>query len=152
MRRRDFFPPFRAAEDRIFMENVKKSGAKTAYTEKAIARWEIPGSIAGIFKRFQEFSYHDILAGRAKDWHYSVCRTYGLSILFLAFGFLVSPFFIWAAAVLWLVRIFNLYYRHRSDLKPKFMLDPRYVLTICFIMLLTDLALFCGSARYIWKR
>lgn len=146
------FPPFRAAEDKIFMENVKKSGAKIAYTDKAIVRWEIPGTIGGIFKRFREFSYHDILAGRAKDWHYSILRTYGLSVLFLALGSLVNPVFFWGAALLWLTRIFNLYYRRRVDLKAKFMFDPRYVLTICFIVLLTDLALFCGSARYLWKR
>ena len=147
-----FFPPFRAAEDRIFMENVKKSGAKTAYTDKAIARWEIPGTIEGIFRRFCEFSYHDILAGRAKDWHYSVLRTYSIMAAFLLLGIFVMPIFYWGIPLLWFARLVNIYNKRKSELKPAFMFDPRYVFTICLIVFVTDFALFCGSIRHLRKR
>lgn len=147
-----FFPPFRAAEDRIFMDNAKKSGARIAYTDKAVVRWEVPGTIKGIFRRFYEFSYHDILAGRARDWHHSVLKTYGLLALFLAAGIMVSPVFLWGIVILWLLRLVNIYRKHRADVEPEFVFEPKYVFTIFFIVLVTDFALFCGLARYAWKR
>lgn len=146
------FPPFRAAEDRIFMENVKKSGANIAHTDRAVVRWEVPGTIEGIFRRFREFSYHDIVAGRARDWHYSVFKTYGLLCVFLLLGIFVDPIFLWGIAFLWVLRLMNIYNKRRTELKPKFLFDPRYIFTIFFIVLVTDIALFSGSAKYIGKR
>lgn len=142
------FPPYRAAEDRIFMESVKNTGATITYTDKAVARWQIPGSIAGIFKRFREFSIHDIMAGRARDWHHSVSRTYAVMLLLLLLGVFASRVFLAAMFALAAFRVFRILYNRRKDFKPKYALDPRYLFTIIAIILVTDIAMFYGWAEY----
>jgi glycosyltransferase involved in cell wall biosynthesis len=145
------FPPFRAAEDRIFMDNVKRIGAKIAYTDKAVVRWQIPGSLGAIFGRFCEFSMHDIAAGRAKDWHYSVSRTYAV-IIFLSFlGIFINRIFFVAIPALLALRVFRMLYKRREDFRLKYALDPRYLVTIIAIIFLTDIAMFCGSLRYLLR-
>jgi len=146
------FPSFRAAEDKIFMDKVKNAGAKISYTDKAIAYWEIPGSINGIFRRFTEFSAHDIFAGKAGDWHYSVFRTYGIFLLLFLLGVFVNRFFFWGIFILWLMRIARIFFKKRKDFEIKFLADLRYLFVIAFIVLVTDIALFCGSMKYLWMR
>lgn len=146
------FPPWRAAEDRIFMENVKRLGVKTAYTNSAFTYWQIPGSIKDIFKRFYEFSMHDILAGRAGDWHYSVARTYGILLSILLLGIFVNKFFLLGIPAVLAVRVARMFIRRKEDFKVRYVLDPRYFFTILGIILLTDLALFCGSVKWLLRR
>ncbi|NQT23523.1 MAG: glycosyltransferase [Candidatus Omnitrophica bacterium] len=143
------FPSFRAAEDKIFMDKVEKSGAKISYTDKAIVYWQIPGSLKGIFKRFSEFSAHDILAGRARDWHHSVFRTYAALIFFFSMGILLNPLFLWGILAVWVLRLGHMFIKKTKDFKVKFLLDPRYFFGIAFVVLATDMALFCGSLKYL---
>ncbi len=75
------FPDFRAAEDKIFMKRIERNGYKIGYAPGATVYWEIPSDFRSTFKRFNEFSYHDIIAGRAKDWHYPVIRILLVSVL-----------------------------------------------------------------------
>lgn len=145
------FPPFRAAEDKIFMENVKKMGAKAAYTNKAVIYWQIPGSYKSIFRRFCEFSMHDLLAGRARDWHYSVMRTYGILSVLLFLGIFINKLFLPGIPALAAFRVARMFYKRKSDFKIRYALDPRYLFSILFIVLLTDLALFCGSVKYLLR-
>lgn len=150
--RAGLFPPYRAAEDKIFMESVKRIGARIAYADKAVVRWQIPGSFRGIFNRFSEFSMHDILAGRARDWHYSVARTYVIILLLLFLGIFVNKVFLAVLLAVLAVRIFRIMYARKEDFKPAYALDPRYLLTIISIIFLTDAAMFCGWARYLLRR
>jgi len=142
------FPPFRAAEDKVFMDGVKKSGARIFHTDKAVVYWQIPESIKAIFKRFREYSAHDIAAGRARDWHYSVFRTYAAVLLLSLLGIFITPLFLWGIALLWTARIGRMFFKKREDFKLKFLLDPRYLFGIMFIVLVTDIALFYGSLKY----
>lgn len=146
------FPPFRAAEDKIFMDNVRGLGAKIAYTDKAVARWQIPPSLRAIFRRFCGYSMHDIAAGRARDWHYSVIRTYCLIILLLFLGIFINGIFLAAIPALLAIRIFRILYKRREDFRWKYALDPRYLVTIIAIIFLTDIAMFCGLAAYLSRR
>ena len=146
------FLPFRAAEDKIFMESVKRSGAKIAYNDKAIVHWDIPGSIAGIFKRFSAFSFHDLVAGRAKDWHYSIFRLYILLIVCVLLGVIVNPIFYWMVPAAWIIRMCNIYRNRKKDIRYKYIFDPRYLFTIMFIVLVTDAALFTGVIKYLCRK
>lgn len=142
------FPNFRAAEDKIFMENVKKIGVRIAYAEKAVAYWDIPGSITGIFRRFFTFSVHDLVAGRAKDWHDSVFRTYILiEILFIA-GLIVNPMYMIGIPLIWFVRMANIYRKKFRDLRLRHVFNPFYFLMINFIVFITDMAMFFGGVLY----
>ena len=144
------FPPFRAAEDKIFMENVERLGVNIAYTDKAIAYWEIAGSVREIYDRFCAYSAHDLLAGRAKDWHYSVFRTYGIILLFLLLGAFINSIFFFGVLALWIARLANVFFRKKEDFKWKFLLDIRYLSGIIWVLFVTDIALFCGTRKYIF--
>lgn len=144
-----YFPPFRAAEDKIFMDKVKQSGAGIAYADKAVVYWEIPKSVKGIFARFSEFSAHDILAGRAKDWHHSVFRIYGIFLVSFILGILANPAFFVALPAAWILRIARIFVKKKEDFTLKFLINPRYLFTIIFIVFLTDMALFCGTLKYV---
>jgi len=146
------FPSFRAAEDKVFMDKVRASGARIFYTDKAVAYWQIAGSLKAIFKRFSMYSAHDILAGRARDWHYSIFRTYAMFFVFLLLGISINPVFFWGILLLWIVRLGHIFYKRRDDLKLKFLLNPRYVFGIMLIVLVTDIALFWGSLKYLRVR
>ena len=95
---------------------------------------------------------HDIVAGRAGDWHYSVARTYAIILLLLFLGIFVSRIFLAAALALLAIRVFRILFKRREDFRLKYALDPRYLITIIAIIFLTDIAMFCGSARYIVRR
>jgi len=144
-----YFPPFRAAEDKIFMENAAKLSLKTVYAPDAVVKWEIPSSIAGIYRRFTLFSFHDIIAGRMKDWHFSVMRTYALMFALYALGNFVDPFFFLGIALVWLVRIAKAFVSRKYDFKLKYLVNPAYFLTIILIVFVTDIAMFSGCIKYI---
>jgi glycosyltransferase involved in cell wall biosynthesis len=144
-----WFPPYRAAEDRIFMEKVRELGIKTRYTDRAMVFWDIPGSIEGIFRRFSAFSFHDIIAGRAKDWHYSVFRTYAAMVCFFSPGVIFNHKFLWGVAAVWVLRVLNVLFKKRHDMKLKYLLDIKYFLGINFILVVTDMALFAGALKYL---
>ncbi|MFH1790777.1 MAG: glycosyltransferase [Candidatus Omnitrophota bacterium] len=145
------FPGFRAAEDRIFMENVRGSGARIAYTDRAVVYWEIPGTAGGVFRRSREFSMHDIIAGRAKDWHVSVLSVYAATLILAAGGVCVSSGFFRLALLLWAVRLARIFYRKRADLTPAMLLNPVYAAGIIFLILVTDMGLICGTFNYIFR-
>lgn len=72
------FPPYRAAEDLIFIERLKAADAELAYTPKAQVRWQIAGSPVATFRRFATYSHHNLIAGWGRYWHAGVARLYGL--------------------------------------------------------------------------
>ena len=70
------FPPFRAAEDLIFIQRLIESGARTAFAPKASVRWQIAGSVPTTFRRFASYSYHNLIAGWGRHWHAGTSRLY----------------------------------------------------------------------------
>jgi glycosyltransferase involved in cell wall biosynthesis len=75
------FPPYRAAEDLIFIERLRAAGALVAYAPKAQVRWEIAGNLVTTFDRFATYSQHNLVAGWGRFWHVGVARLYGLLAL-----------------------------------------------------------------------
>lgn len=69
------FPPYRAAEDLAFFEKVRERLVAREAPE-AVARWEIARTLAGTFRRFSAYSYHNLAAGRGSHWHLGVGRLY----------------------------------------------------------------------------
>jgi len=146
------FPPYRAAEDKLFMDKVRETGARIAYTAGAVVYWQISGTVRGIFKRFCEFSAHDIMAGRARDWHHSVFRSYAIMLFFLAAGLIFNKALMLAAPAVFAARVILLYVRKRRDVRLKYAANPLHWAVTAFILLVTDAALFCGSVKYIWMK
>src|SRR5690348_5530131 len=63
------FPDLRAAEDLIFMEQCQQVG-RIAWAPQALVRWQLQPTLGATFKRFALYSYHNVLAGRQRYWHY----------------------------------------------------------------------------------
>ena len=144
------FPDFRAAEDRIFMSKIKRNIYKIDYAPEATVFWEIPSNFRSTFKRFNAFSFHDIIAGRAKDWHYPVFRMYGIGLFLLLLGILHNLLWILSIPLLTLARASKLIIERseKSDLKRN--LNPFRILIVAALIIVIDLAMFTGTLRWLW--
>lgn len=80
------FPPYRASEDLIFLETIQKREWSIGYAPAAVAHWEIAAGWRSTYRRFKLYSYHNLIAHRAKYWHHGVARFYLVAAPFLILG------------------------------------------------------------------
>lgn len=145
------FPPFRAAEDLIFMERIAEKRFRVAYAPGAIAYWQIPGDWAGTFRRFAEYSRHNLIAGRARHWHYGVARMYGAAALFLTLGIVHSPVWVLLPVLGPLARTIKTAYQKRDAFNIRDPWSPRRLLYLLAILLLMDAATAWGFCVWVWR-
>jgi glycosyltransferase involved in cell wall biosynthesis len=142
------FPDFRAAEDRIFMENVEKEGFRMGTSNDAKVLWDIPANFKATFKRFSLFSMHDIKAGRFMDWHRGVIFMYLWGVVLVFLGITVSP-------LCYLILLLSILRRSSNLIREKLegthltwgMYINRLAL-VTIIMIWIDIAMFWGMGRY----
>lgn len=146
------FPDLRAAEDRIFMENVKKAGARMAFAPDANVHWQIPGDFRSAFTRFSNLSFHDLKAGRARDWHLPVLKIYTAGVIVAALGFLSS--FVWFVALpgLALLRTLAIIGERAEETPAYKRFRLKRILYVSLLVFWIDLAMFYGAALYFVKR
>lgn len=142
------FPDFRAAEDRIFMEKVKKGRFKTAYAPEALVWWDIPCGFSTVFKRFSLYSMHDIKAGRWRDWHRPVLAIYAMGLIIILLGVFNSALWLILLPAGVIARSLGLIFEKRkgASIADKFSL--RQAVLVTAIMMWIDIAMFCGIAAY----
>jgi glycosyltransferase involved in cell wall biosynthesis len=76
------FPPFRAAEDLVFLHRLRRTGATISRTPRALVHWQIAGSAAATFRRFALYSKHNLMARWERHWHWGIARLYcGLAVV-----------------------------------------------------------------------
>jgi glycosyltransferase involved in cell wall biosynthesis len=144
------FPPFRAAEDLIFLERVMALPIRIGYAPRAVVRWELAPDARRTFRRFALYSEHNLRAGRGKHWHAGVLRHYALMAFTAATGaltgagawsLLVYPFWQIARAAR------SAWQKRRAfDFRT---LDPRYILGAAALLSLIDLATLTGAVRWV---
>jgi glycosyltransferase involved in cell wall biosynthesis len=143
------FPPYRAAEDLIFVERLRALPLRVAYAPRAVAYWELAPDVRRTFRRFALYSEHNLRAGRGRYWHAGVLRHYVLMILLAAAAapavgagsLLVYP--------LWqLARAGRSAWQKRRAF-PFPALDPRHVIGAAGILCLLDLATLAGALRWL---
>lgn len=142
------FPDFRAAEDRIFMDRIKERGFKIRYNSKAVVIWDIPSNVIKVFSRFYNYSFHDLKAGVAKNWHIPVAKMYLAVSILLILGIVFSPLFFIIPAAGFLARIAKKIFINRREPYFRRMMTPCYFFLTGILILVIDLAMFAGSARY----
>ncbi|HZI20752.1 MAG TPA: glycosyltransferase [Pyrinomonadaceae bacterium] len=93
----------RSAEDLLFMNEVERAGARTAYAPRAVVRWDIQPNLWRTFRRFVAYSRHNIRAGLWRDWQAAILRRYALlaAAALPAFAFGAR----WVVAGLWLLML-----------------------------------------------
>lgn len=93
----------RSAEDLLFMNEVERAGARIAYEPRAVVRWNIQPTLWRTFKRFTNYSRHNIRAGLWKHWQSAIFRRYAalacFALLALVFGWRWLP----VSAGVWLL-------------------------------------------------
>jgi len=144
------FPPFRAAEDLIFLERLLALPLRVAYAPRAVVHWELAPDARRTFRRFALYSEHNLRAGRGRYWHAGVLRHYmamGLATTAAAlagggvWSLLVYPFWQLARASR------SAWQKRRAFDFPT--LDPRHVLGAAALLCLIDLATLAGALRWV---
>lgn len=138
------FPDLRAAEDLMFLEAVNNRNFQTASAPDAMVFWQLRPDLPSTFEKFIVYSKHNVLVGRAWDWHYGVARQYLIALLFVILAFVNSWWwlimvFLWLAA-----RVAKRILSHRFEYGLKPLLNPVYFVGITFTILIVDLATFIG--------
>jgi glycosyltransferase involved in cell wall biosynthesis len=146
------FPPFRAAEDLIFMERLFALPLRVAYAPRAVVRWQLAPDAGRTFRRFALYSEHNLRAGRGRYWHRGVLRHYVLMAV-VATAIVLGGGGAWALATypFWLfARAGRSAWQKRAafDFKAT---DPRHVLGAAALLGLIDLATLAGAMRW-WMR
>jgi glycosyltransferase involved in cell wall biosynthesis len=145
------FPPFRASEDLIFMDTIEQGNFKIAYAPGAVVYWRIASDWTGTFRRFASYSRHNLLAGRARYWHYGVARLYGAAAVFFALAVVHSP--LWAmvpfVGLIW--RALNIAYRKREAFAFRDVFRPKRLLYLTGLLVLIDAATVWGFCLWVWK-
>ncbi len=147
------FPPYRAAEDLMFVERLYAVAAHVAYAPRAVVDWAIAGTARATFDRFASYSHHNLIAGRGRHWHAGVARLYGLLAVAAGLAYvmggdvlawLVPPAFFAARAAkaAWIKR--------RSFAFST--LHPARVVGAASILAVIDLATAVGTCRWLVGR
>ena len=142
------FPGFRAGEDRIFIEKVEKRRFKIRYNGRAVVQWDIPPNLKGTFGRFYNYSYHDLKAGRARDWHVPVLKMYIMALVFILLGIFVLPVFFLVLVMAYICRVIHKISANRDEPYFKFQYVPLYFVVTGFLIFFIDMAMFTGWVKY----
>lgn len=144
------FPPFRAAEDLMFLERILALPLRVALAPAAAAYWEIAPDARRTFRRFALYSEHNLRAGRGRYWHAGVLRHYVLMTLVTAAAALAGAG-VWSALVYpcWqLARASRSAWQKRGAFDfPT--LDPRHVVGAAALLCVIDLATLTGALRWL---
>lgn len=141
------FPDLRAAEDMIFVERVRARARKVGWSPDATVWWQLPSSLARVFRRFVLYSRHNVWAGRQHDWHYSVARNYLLGVPFLVLALVHSAYWLLLPVLGTLARVAKMLWVRREGRGLGWLLNPVQFLGVGLILLTIDLATFVGWAQ-----
>lgn len=146
------FPDWRAAEDLIFMENLKKGGAVSINAPDAMVYWQLRPSLGSTYSRFDLYSKYNVWAGRQAYWHYGVAKQY----LVVAGALLLAVFhsIYWLLALpLWMaVRVGKRLIQHRQEIDRNTLLNPACWFMVMLILITLDLATFSGWLKALLRK
>jgi glycosyltransferase involved in cell wall biosynthesis len=147
------FPPYRAAEDLIFVERLRSGAFRLAYAPEAVVHFETAPDVLSTFRRFALYSRVNLDAGRGRYWHYGLGRQYGLVAAMLCGG-LVLGGGAWVLTLipLWFgARVTKAAWKKKGDL-PFCVFRPDHLAGAAGITLVLDLATWVGAARWLVGR
>jgi glycosyltransferase involved in cell wall biosynthesis len=143
------FPPFRAAEDLIFLERLRAARPKVSYATEAVALWTIPGSTGATFRRFALYSFHNLVARRGRFWHAGVLRLYLVLSVLVGIAVAAGPpaFAAFAVPGFFLARAGRAAWIKRGTLP--FPIRMRHVVGAAGLLVLIDGATLLGATRWL---
>jgi glycosyltransferase involved in cell wall biosynthesis len=146
------FPPYRAAEDLIFIKRLEESGFGQAFAPRAVVHWQIAADPRGTYARFAAYSYHNLIAGWGRYWHLGVARLYGLLGLSVAIAVALG-LGLWASLLLpgfFIGRALKAAWVKRGSFGfPT--LDARRVAGTAIVLAIVDAATLSGCFRWLFS-
>jgi cellulose synthase/poly-beta-1,6-N-acetylglucosamine synthase-like glycosyltransferase len=145
------FPPHRAAEDLIFMEEVAGRGFTAAYAPEAVAYWQVVPDWRAMFRKFSLYSYHNLLAGRARYWHRGVARVYGVAFVFVVSGVLHTAWWLLIPIGMGFARVVKTAFLKRHTFSFGDVFRVKRLLCLGALLLILDAATAWGAVVWAWK-
>jgi glycosyltransferase involved in cell wall biosynthesis len=144
----------RSGEDLIFFRRLKIAGVPTATSDKAVVHWHLQPDTSSTFRRFATYSRYGMKAGLGKDWQLRVTLMYSIFIVFMIGGlFLWWPLALIPILLLLLRsqrRIYNWFGSQSALKRMAECLNPRRVLTVTWINVVVDMAMFLGMIKWLF--
>jgi glycosyltransferase involved in cell wall biosynthesis len=137
------FPELRAAEDLVFIERCQQVG-RIAWAPQAVARWQLQPTLGATFKRFALYSYHNVLAGRQRYWHYGIARKYFLVLVILILAAVHNRVWLLVLGFTAVARIAKSIWKYDEQRRLAWLCNPARLLMVGLILAAIDLATFVG--------
>ncbi|MFL6209367.1 MAG: glycosyltransferase [Pyrinomonadaceae bacterium] len=138
------FPDLRAAEDLIFMERIAQQGCYVTHAPQATVWWQLQPTFAATFRRFANYSRHNVWAGRQRGWHYGLLRQYVVAAGFVLLALVHSPWWLLALPLGMSARTAKSVWQHRAGHGLAWGLNPLQFGYVLLILLTLDLATYVG--------
>ena len=146
------FPDWRAAEDRYFMDRVRRLGFKVTWAADATVLWHLQPTLAATFRRFALYSCHNVWAGRQWDWHYGVAKIYLASAPFIILAAFLSRWWLAFPVAVGLARTLKSVWMRSEPPRLRQVIKPIQFLMVAVILLTIDLAMFAGWVAALIRR
>jgi glycosyltransferase involved in cell wall biosynthesis len=145
------FPDFRAAEDLVFIERCQEV-ARIAWAPQAVVSWQLQPTLKSTFRRFALYSYHNVLAGRQRYWHYGIASKYLVALVILILAAVHKPAWLFVLAVIAIARVAKSIWNYDEQQRLARLCNPARLLLVATILAVVDLATFVGWGRALWHK
>ncbi len=146
------FPDLRAAEDLIFMENIRRRGYKIGWAPRATVWWRMQPTFKTTFRRFALYSKHNVWIGKQSDWHYGIARQYAVWLVFIALALSFSVWFLLVPVIGVWARAWKGIWAKREGRGLLWSLNPAQLVGVTLVLLTIDAATFAGWWKAIRER
>jgi glycosyltransferase involved in cell wall biosynthesis len=137
----------RAAEDLVFFERLESAGVATARAPKAVVRWSLAASPAGVFRRLRLYSRHHLLAGLFRTWHRRVLAMDAAALALIA-GSLAWPWLLLPLGLGILTRLLRTVWSRRGA-APGGAFRPDRLLRVGVLLAIADVAAWAGLVDFL---
>ncbi|MGA9995357.1 MAG: glycosyltransferase [Pyrinomonadaceae bacterium] len=145
----------RSAEDILFMERVAKITFRVAYAPRALVRWNIQPNFRRTFKRFANYSRHNIRAGLWREWQSAIFSRYALLALVALPALLFGRWWLLVTLALWLLmlaaRAATAIQRNHHSYPATLTRNLARLLLLMPIIATLDAAAFAGTLNWLIK-
>ncbi len=151
---RGFREDLRTGEDLLFFRSLAKAGVREGYSKGAVVHWSLRASIESTFRGFATSSRHSMRGGLAFNWQFNVSRLYLLMFVACLAGFFWPPLLGFIPLVQLLRAERRLFRWYRATTPQRLwmkLLDPARVLTVSWILIVIDAAMFWGMWQWIMR-
>ena len=143
------FPPYRAAEDLIFMDALERRGCSIAYASRAVAHWHIVPGWRAMFGRFATYSEHNLRAGWGRYWHLGVAKMYAAAALIALLAVTHSIWWLIVPMGGFAARVWLTAFRKRAAFGFTDVFRLKRLLYLAGLLLMMDGATMWGALRWV---